>query len=66
MGTWGGRRDVALLRMLGTAATKALNRPVALVVPTARRGRIRVCRPREVRSGHSSRGYTRKSRMSNP
>lgn len=56
----------SLLRMLGTAATKALNGPVALVVLTARRGRIRVCRPREVRSGHGSRGYTRKNRMSNP
>ena len=56
----------SLLRMLGMAATKALNGPVALVVLTARRGRIRVCRPREVRSGHGSRGYTRKSRMSNP
>ena len=56
----------SLLRMLGTAATKALNRPVALVVLTARRGRIRVCRPREVRSGHGSRRYTRKHRMSNP
>eukprot|EP00964_Phaeocystis_antarctica_P022773 scaffold12673_cov33-Phaeocystis_antarctica.AAC.1 len=43
-----------------------LNRPVALVVLTARRGRIGVCRPREVRSGHGSRGYTRKNRMSNP
>ena len=56
----------SLLRMLGMAATKALNGPVALVVLTERRGRIRVCRPREVRSGHGSRGYTRKNRMSNP
>ena len=54
----------SLLRMLGMAATKALNGPVALVVLTARHGRIRVCRPREVRSGHGSRGYTRKNRMS--
>ena len=53
----------SLLRMLGMAATKALNGPVALVVLTARRGRIGVCRPREVRSGHGSRGYTRKNRM---
>ena len=50
----------SLLRMLGMAATKALNGPVALVVLTERRGRIRVCRPREVRSGHGSRGHTRK------
>eukprot|EP00964_Phaeocystis_antarctica_P012879 scaffold7048_cov56-Phaeocystis_antarctica.AAC.2 len=54
----------SLLRMLGMAATKALNGPVAEIVLTARRGRIRVCRPREVRSGHGSRGYTRKHRMS--
>eukprot|EP00964_Phaeocystis_antarctica_P069370 scaffold42135_cov58-Phaeocystis_antarctica.AAC.3 len=56
----------SLLRMLGTAATKALNGPVALVVLTARRGRTRVCRPREMRSGHSSRGYTRNNRTPNP
>eukprot|EP00964_Phaeocystis_antarctica_P091936 scaffold59018_cov25-Phaeocystis_antarctica.AAC.1 len=56
----------SLLRMLGMAATKGPNVPVALVVLTERRGRIRVCRPREVRSGHGSRGYTRKNRMSNP
>ena len=48
----------SLLRMLGMAATKALNGPVALVVLTERRGRIRVCRPREVRSGHGVLGDT--------
>ena len=51
----------SVLRMLGTAATKALNGPVALVVLTARREGIRVCRPRGVRSGYGSRGYTRKT-----
>ena len=57
----------SLLRMLGMAATKALNGPVALVVLTERRGRIRVCRP-HVRCGRGTvLGDTlKKNRMSNP
>ena len=39
----------SLLRMLGMAATKALNGPVAEIVLTARRARIGGCRPDEAR-----------------
>ena len=39
----------SLLRMLGMAATKALNGPVAETVLTARRARIGGCRPDEAR-----------------
>ena len=53
----------SLLRMLGTAATKALNGPVAEIVLTARRARIGGCRPDEARKGHGSRGYSREIRM---
>eukprot|EP00964_Phaeocystis_antarctica_P145442 scaffold111515_cov61-Phaeocystis_antarctica.AAC.2 len=39
----------SLLRMLGMAATKALNGPVAETVLTARRARIGGCRSDEAR-----------------
>ena len=53
----------SLLRIVGTAATKALNGPVAEIVLTARRARIGGCAPGETRWGHGSRGYSRKIRV---
>ena len=53
----------SLLRIVGTAATKALNGPVAEIVLTARRARIGGCAPGEARWGHGSRGYSRKIRV---